>query len=161
MAWIDNLSSESQFLLFSGIKIAVVIVFVLTVVAYAVLVERKVSAFIQDRVGPNRTTPWGLGKIPFLGPLLTRWGMFQPMADGLKFILKEDFTPDYVRKAYFWLAPMITMIPAFLTFAVIPFGSTLGKQSMVIADLNVGILSTFGIVSLGVYGIVLAGSAAE
>src|SRR6202008_1919695 len=88
-------------------------------------------------------------------------GLLQPLADGLKFVLKEDFTPGHVRKAYFWLAPAITMIPAFLTIAVIPFGSQLGHSKMVIADLNVGILYTFGIVSLGVYGIVLAGYAAN
>jgi NADH-quinone oxidoreductase subunit H len=66
-----------------------------------------------------------------------------------------------VRKVYFWLAPAITMIPAFLTIAVIPFGSNMGRQQLVIANLNVGILYTFGIVSLGVYGIVLAGYAAN
>ena len=133
----------------------------MTFVAYAVLVERKVSAFIQDRVGPNRTAPPLALKIPVLGRLLQSWGMFQPMADGLKFMLKEDFTPSYVRKVYFWLAPAITVIPAFLTLCVIPFGSNLGDQKMVIADLDVGILYTFGIVSLGVYGIVLAGYASN
>src|SRR5213079_2492765 len=84
-----------------------------------------------------------------------------PIADGVKAFLKEDFTPHQVRKVYFWLAPGITMIPALLTVAIIPFGSNLGEQKMVIADLNVGILYTFGIVSLGVYGIVLAGYAAN
>src|SRR4029078_6461637 len=78
-----------------------------------------------------------------------------------KSFLKEDFTPSHVRKAYFWLAPMISMIPAMLTIAIIPFGSNIGKPQMVIADLNVGILYTFGIVSLGVYGIVLAGYASN
>ena len=149
------------FLLLTLLKIVCVIVPVLTMVAYAVLVERKISAWIQDRVGPNRTAPPFALKIPFVGRLLQSWGMFQPLADGLKFVLKEDFTPDYVRKAYFWLAPAITMIPAFLVLAVIPFGSTLGGGKMVIADLNVGILYTFGIVSLGVYGIVLAGYASN
>jgi NADH-quinone oxidoreductase subunit H len=89
------------------------------------------------------------------------WGLLQPLADGLKSFLKEDFTPDYVRKAYFWLAPAITFIPAFLTMAVIPFGNMMGQQKAVIADLNVGILYSFGIVSLGVYGIVLAGYASN
>jgi NADH-quinone oxidoreductase subunit H len=83
------------------------------------------------------------------------------MADGLKAILKEDFTPSHVRRIYFILAPAISMIPAFLTVAVIPFGSKLGNQNMVIANLNVGILYTFSIVSLGVYGIVLAGYASN
>jgi NADH-quinone oxidoreductase subunit H len=151
------------FLLITLIKIVCVIVPVLTMVAYAVLVERKISAFIQDRPGPNRTVPPLALKIPVLGRLLQSWGIFQPVADGLKFLLKEDFTPAYVRKAYFWLAPAITMVPAFLVLAVIPFGSTLGNpdNKMVIADLNVGILYTFGIVSLGVYGIVLAGYASN
>src|SRR6185369_8932990 len=116
------------------------------IVAYAVWVERKVSAAIQDRVGPNRVGIFGL---------------LQPAADAVKSFLKEDFTPAHVKKAYFWLAPAIVMIPSLLTVAIIPFGSQLGSQKMVIADLNVGILYTFGIVSLGVYGIVLAGYAAN
>ena len=136
----------SEFVAYSLLKIVAVVLPLLGMVAYAVLVERKVSAFIQDRVGPNRVGPFGL---------------LQPLADGLKFVLKEDYTPDHVRKVYFWLAPAIAMIPSLLTIAVIPFGSNLGTQKMVIADLNVGILYTFGIVSLGVYGIVLAGYAAN
>ncbi len=150
-----------EFLIISLVKIICVIVPVLTMVAYAVLAERKISAWIQDRVGPNRTAPPLALKIPILGKLLQSWGVFQPMADGLKFILKEDFTPNYVRKAYFWLAPAISMVPAFLVLAVIPFGSKLGNEPMVIANLNVGILYTFGIVSLSVYGIVLAGYASN
>ena len=131
------------------------------IAAYAVLVERKVSAWIQDRVGPNRAAPPFMKYIPVLGPMLTRMGIFQPLADGLKFMLKEDFTPAGVRKMYFWLAPALAVIPSLLVIAVIPFGSQMGDQKMVIADLNVGILYTFGIVSLGVYGIVLAGYAAN
>ena len=79
----------------------------------------------------------------------------------MKSFLKEDFTPAHVRKVYFWLAPAIVMIPSLLTVAIIPFGSRLGSQKMVIADLNIGVLYTFAIVSLGVYGIVLAGYAAN
>ena len=134
---------------------------VLTMFAYAVLAERKISAWIQGRVGPNRTAPPLALKIPFLGALLQSWGIFQPMADGLKAFLKEDFTPNYVRKAYFWLAPAISMVPAFLVLAVVPFGSKLGNEPMVIANLDVGILYTFGIISLGVYGVVLAGYASN
>ncbi|HXC97775.1 MAG TPA: NADH-quinone oxidoreductase subunit NuoH [Verrucomicrobiae bacterium] len=156
-----TLTPGQAFVLWSVVKIVVVVAILLTMVAYAVLAERKVSAFIQDRVGPNRVTLPLIGSIPFLGPLLASWGIWQPLADGLKSFLKEDFTPAHVRKVYFWLAPAITMIPAFLTVAVIPFGSQIGGQKMVIADLNVGILYTFGIVSLGVYGIVLAGYAAN
>src|SRR5271165_995982 len=155
------LSPEAAFVLWSAVKIVGVVAILLGMVAYSVLAERKISAFIQDRLGPNRVTLPLIGSIPFIGPLLASWGIWQPLADGLKSFLKEDFTPAHVRKVYFWLAPAITMIPALLTVAVIPFGSTLGKQQMVIANLNVGILYTFGIVSLGVYGIVLAGYAAN
>lgn len=163
MDFLQNLDPSVQFVLFSIVKIAVVFGVTMSFVAYSVLVERKVSAWIQDRVGPNRTAPPMAQFIPILGPFLTRLGIFQPAADGLKFLLKEDFTPSYVRLAYFWLAPAIAVIPAFMTLAVIPFGSTLGNpdNKMVIADLDVGILYTFGIVSLGVYGIVLAGYAAN
>src|SRR3954452_14824766 len=134
------------FILISGVKILCVFAVLMFIVAYAVWVERKVSAAIQDRRGPNR-----------VGVL----GLMQPIADGIKAFLKEDFTPDHVRKAYYWLAPAIVMIPSLLTVAIIPFGSQLGTEKMVIADLNVGILYTFGIVSLGVYGIVLACYAAN
>jgi len=150
-----------DFIIFSVVKIAIVIGVVETMVAYAVLAERKISAWIQDRVGPNRAAPPFMRYIPIVGPALTRLGVFQPLADGLKFLLKEDFTPAGVRKVYFWLAPAIAVIPSMLVIAVIPFGSQLGHQQMVISDLNVGILYTFGIVSLGVYGIVLAGYAAN
>jgi NADH-quinone oxidoreductase subunit H len=146
MNWFNNLSPETQFVIFSVVKIVVVFAAVMTGFAYAVLAERKISAFIQDRIGPNRVGPGGL---------------WQPMADGIKAFLKEDFTPAHVRKIYFWIAPMIAVIPSLLVLAVVPFGSRLGAQKMVIADLNVGILYTFGIISLGVYGIVLAGYASN
>jgi NADH-quinone oxidoreductase subunit H len=146
MQWIDNLTVMQQFALFSALKIIGVFSILMFIVAYAVIIERRVSAFIQDRHGPNR-----------VGPL----GLLQPLADAVKSFLKEDYTPGHVRKVFFWLAPAIVMIPSIMTVAVIPFGSTLGDQPMVIADLNVGILYVFGIVSLGVYGIVLAGYAAN
>ncbi|HVU28651.1 MAG TPA: NADH-quinone oxidoreductase subunit NuoH [Verrucomicrobiae bacterium] len=150
-----------SFIIFSLVKIVLVLGILHTLAGYAVLLERKVSAWIQDRVGPNRVAPPFMKYVPILGPILTRWGIFQPAADGLKFMLKEDFMPAGVRKAYFWLAPAVAVIPSILVIAVIPFGSQIGHQKMVIADLNVGILYTFGIVSLGVYGIVLAGYAAN
>src|SRR5215210_7565490 len=151
-----------NFVIWSLVKIiAVIFLAVMPIVAYAVLAERKISAWIQDRVGPKRTAPPLLAKIPIIGPFLISLGIFQPIADGLKFILKEDFTPAHVRKIYFSLAPAIAMIPALMTVAVIPFGSNLGAQKMVVADLNVGVLYTFGIVSLSVYGIVLAGYASN
>ena len=146
MTWFDHLSPLPQFLIFSVLKILGVFSVLMFIVAYAVWVERKVSAAIQDRLGPNRFGPFGL---------------LQPIADAVKSFLKEDFTPAHVRKVYYWLAPAIVMIPSILVAAVIPFGSYLGRQKMVIADLDVGILYTFGIVSLGVYGIVLAGYAAN
>src|SRR5438067_11438715 len=134
------------FVLFSALKVLGVFSVLMFIVAYAVWVERKVCAAIQNRHGPNRVGIFGL---------------LQPVADAIKAFLKEDFTPAHVRKAYYWLAPAIVMIPSLLTVAIIPFGSRLGSQKMVIADLNVGILYTFGIVSLAVYGIVLAGYAAN
>jgi NADH-quinone oxidoreductase subunit H len=144
--WLNHLPDPVQFALFSAVKILIVFSVLMFIVAYAVWVERKVSAAIQDRHGPNRVGPFGL---------------LQPAADAIKSFFKEDFTPGHVRKVYFWLAPAIVMIPSLLTVAIIPFGSNLGHQKMVIADLNVGVLYTFGIVSLGVYGIVLAGYAAN
>ena len=149
-----------NFIIFSLVKIAVVVGVVQGLVAYSVLAERKISAWIQDRVGPNRCAPPFMKYVPG-GTFLTRLGIFQPLADGLKFMFKEDFTPAGVKKIYFFLAPAVSVIPAMLTVAVIPFGSVMGSQKMVIADLNVGILYTFGIVSMGVYGIVLAGYAAN
>jgi NADH-quinone oxidoreductase subunit H len=146
MSFLQQMSPEAQFALFSAIKILVVFSVLMFIVAYSVWVERKLSAAIQDRIGPNRVGFFGL---------------LQPAADAVKAFLKEDFTPAHVRKAYFWLAPAIVMTPSLLTIAIIPFGSQLGSEKMVIADLNVGILYTFGIVSLGVYGIVLAGYAAN
>jgi NADH-quinone oxidoreductase subunit H len=132
--------------LIDSIKIVCVFAVLMFIVAYAVWVERKVSAAIQNRHGPNRVGFFGL---------------LQPLADAIKAFLKEDFTPGHVRKVYYWLAPAIVMIPSLLTVAIIPFGSVLNGEPMVIANLNVGILYTFGIVSLGVYGIVLAGYAAN
>ena len=146
IAWIDQLNPTAQFALFSAIKVVPVVVVMLSMVAYTVLAERKICAAMQDRIGPNRAG-W--------------FGVLQPAADAVKSFLKEDFMPAHVRPVYYWLAPAIVMIPALVTIAVIPFGSNLGAQQMVIADLNVGILYTFGIVSLGVYGIVLAGYAAR
>src|SRR3954454_23585167 len=100
------------FILFSAVKIIGVFSVLMTIVAYAVWVERKVSAAIQDRLGPNRLGPFGL---------------LQPAADAVKSFLKEDFTPAHVRKFYFWLAPAIVMIPSIVIIAVIPFGSFIGK----------------------------------
>ncbi len=140
--------------------IGVIFAVILPLVSYTVYAERRVSALIQDRIGPNRTgIPLSL--IPGLGlkdrqmPLLG--GMGQPIADAVKFLLKEDFTPAHVNKFYYWLAPCLAMVPALLTIAVVPFGSSLFGYPMVIANVNIGVLFVFAVASLGVYGIVLAG----
>jgi NADH-quinone oxidoreductase subunit H len=115
---------------------------VLPMVSYTVYAERRVSAFIQDRVGPNR-----------VGPL----GLIQPIADAVKLLLKEDFTPAHVNKFYYWLAPACAMAPSIMALAVVPYGSTWFGQPMVVANVDVGVLWVFAVSSLGVYGIVLAG----
>ncbi|MBV9462738.1 MAG: NADH-quinone oxidoreductase subunit NuoH [Verrucomicrobiae bacterium] len=128
------------------LKIAVVLGVLLGMVSYTVFAERRISALIQDRIGPNRVGPAGL---------------LQPLADSFKFLFKENVMPTHVNRVYYILAPMIALMPALLTFIVIPFGEVLGRQPMVIADLNVGVLWIFSIASLGVYGIVLAGWASN
>jgi NADH-quinone oxidoreductase subunit H len=156
--------------------IGLIFLVIMPMVAYTVYAERRVSAIIQDRVGPNRV---GI-PLSLVGILLgikglkdlniLKAGLFQPMADGLKFFLKEDFTPAHVNKFYFWLAPAMALVPALLTCAVLPFSSNLTIPwfndtektiPMVIANLNVGPLFIFAIASLGVYGIVLAGWASN
>jgi NADH-quinone oxidoreductase subunit H len=154
------LSSEFWFLTATSLAKTIFLIFlvVLPMVSYTVYAERRVSALIQDRVGPNRTgfplslVP-GFKKdfSPFLG------GLGQPVADAVKFLLKEDFVPGHVNKLYFWLAPCLAMMPAIVTLAAIPFGSSLFGVPMVVADINVGLLFMFAISSVGVYGIVLAG----
>ncbi len=134
--------------------IGLVFLTILPMVAYSVYAERRVSAFIQDRQGPNRV---GFN------------GLAQPIADGLKFLLKEDVTPAHVNKVYYWLAPCLVLIPALLSCAVLPFGSTLDmgwlgleqNMKLVIADLSIGPLFILAITSLSVYGIVLAGWASN
>lgn len=173
---------DLTFLIASVVKIVfLTFLVILPMVAYSVYAERRFSAVIQDRVGPNRTgiplTLFGFKKdIQILGI----GGLLQPMADGLKFILKEDFTPRSVNTFYYWLAPCLTMVPALMTCVVLPFGSELRLSDLngligflglpgfsetpiqsVIADLSVGPLYTFAIASLGVYGIVLAGWASN
>ena len=122
---------------------------IMPMVAYSVWAERRFGAILQDRVGPNRVG------IPFTKIGLA--GLGQPIADGVKSFLKEDFTPQHVNKFYYWLAPALVLIPALLTCAVLPFGSELFGEKMVIADLNIGPLFVFAIASLSVYGIALAG----
>jgi NADH-quinone oxidoreductase subunit H len=141
-----------------GKTIFLIFCVVLPMVSYTVYAERRVSAAIQDRTGPNRVG-FPLSLIPGVkndfSPILG--GLGQPVADAVKFLLKEDFVPGHVNKPYFWLAPCLAMIPSIVTLAAIPFGSTFLGVPMVVADLNVGILFIFAISSVGVYGIVLAG----
>src|SRR3954468_9664014 len=155
----DSLLHLPWFLIFSSVAKTIFLIFlvVLPMVSYTVYAERRVSALMQDRIGPNRTgfplTLLGFKKdfSPFLG------GLGQPVADAVKFLLKEEFTPAHVNKFYFWLAPVMAMVPALATLAVVPFGDFLFGQKMVVADVNIGILYVFAISSIGVYGIVLAG----
>jgi NADH-quinone oxidoreductase subunit H len=126
--------------------LGILFIVILPMVSYSVYAERRVSAFIQDRPGPNRVGPAGL---------------LQPIADVLKLLMKEDFTPAGVNTFYYWLAPCLAMMPSIITIAVVPFGSTLFGVPMVIADVNIGILWVFAIASLGVYGIVIGGWASN
>ena len=126
---------------------------ILGLVSYTVYAERKICAWIQDRVGPNRTG------IPLTGIRIQ--GLGQPIADALKLLLKENFIPAEVNKFYYYIAPKLSMVPAILVLAVLPFGSSLFGIPMVIADVNIGVLYVFAVSSLGVYGIVLAGWASN
>lgn len=156
---------DTTLLIAAAVKIAVFIGITMSFVSICVIFERRFSAIIQDRVGPNRTM-LPLSILGFKKDLaLPIGGLTQPIADGLKFILKEDFTPSYVRKFFFWLAPALVVVPALLTMAVIPFGSPMEIAGdiipMAVADLNVGPLYIFAIASLSVYGITLAGWASN
>jgi NADH-quinone oxidoreductase subunit H len=133
----------------------------MTICGYSVLAERKVSSWIQGRVGPNRTRLPLVGHIPILGNILTGLGLFQPAADGLKFLFKEEIIPGHVKVGYYYLAPIIALAPALTTMVVVPFGRYVDPngvvQPLVLANIDVGILFILAISSLGVYGIVLAG----
>ena len=134
---------------------------VMTMAGYSVLAERKVSAWMQGRVGPNRTVLPLVGYIPILGSLLKGLGIFQPLADGLKFLFKEEIVPGHVNKFYYYLAPIVALVPALTTMTVLPFGEFLDSDGnavpLILADLDIGILFVLAVSSLGVYGIVLAG----
>jgi NADH-quinone oxidoreductase subunit H len=134
------------YLIITVLKILVVFFGTMVVVAMLTLLERKVSAWMQDRLGPNRVGPGGL---------------LQPAADGLKNILKEETYPGRASTLFFVLAPMLSIGPALITFAVIPFAAPLptpwGLVDMIVADLPIGILYILAITSLGIYGIVMAG----
>jgi NADH-quinone oxidoreductase subunit H len=137
----------------SFVKIALVLFVVLTLVAYLTLAERRISAFIQDRFGPNRVGPFGL---------------LQPLADGVKFIFKEDIIPDRANKPLYVLAPALSLVTAIVALAVIPIGKGFNTTlfglledpfyvKLQIADVNAGLLFVLAITSLSVYGVVLGG----
>ncbi|NDB99961.1 MAG: NADH-quinone oxidoreductase subunit H, partial [Verrucomicrobia bacterium] len=167
--------ADLVFLLSSLVKAAAVAGVVLVLVPGSVTAERKISAWIQDRLGPNRVG------IPFTN--IRIFGLGQALADAAKFLLKEQFVPASVNKFYFNLAPILAMVPALVTVAVIPFSPGFDLRpvagwiaphfhldastveafqiSGVIANLDIGLLFVFAVISLSVYGIVLAGWASN
>lgn len=152
----------SHLALEAAIKVLVVIGGLMTAAAYLVLVERRVAAWVQDRIGPNR-----------VGIPLTKirlFGLGQPLADGVKFILKEEYTPEHVDKGLFALAPISILAAALTVFAVIPFGSwlpiSLGSERIsmplvVAPGLDVGMIFVFALSSIAVYGVILGGWASN
>jgi NADH-quinone oxidoreductase subunit H len=134
------------------IKIGLVVGALMTAVAYLVLIERKAAAYLQDRLGPNRVGPWGL---------------FQPIADGAKFILKEEIIPAGADKVLFLLAPVMILATAMLAFATIPFGYLVPWEDgetielTIAPSLDIGLVLVFAISSLGVYGVVVGGWASN
>ncbi len=135
-----------MFILVSVIKIVLTLFILLTAVAYTVWLERKVVGHIQNRWGPTRVGPFGL---------------LQPMADGVKFLFKEDLTPPHVYKPLYIAAPMIAVVFALTSIAMIPVGNwvTIGSihTPLEITDVNIGLLIILGLTSMGVYGIALSG----
>ena len=155
---------DPDFIFMIGLKVFfafLMIGAVMTMAGYSVLAERKVSAWMQGRVGPNRTVLPLVGYIPFFGRFLKGLGIFQPLADGLKFLFKEEIIPGHVNKFYYNLAPIVALVPALTTMTVLPFGEFFNSDGesvpLMLANLEVGILFILAVSSLGVYGIVLAG----
>lgn len=142
--------SPLVFLISSSMKVTALFTVVLVGVAYMTFAERRVSAFIQDRLGPNRVGPFGL---------------LQPIADGIKNIVKEETMPATANRFFFVLAPLLSIIPAVMTMAVVPVAAPLptpwGVIDMIVADLPIGILYVLALGSLGVYGLFLAGWASN
>jgi NADH-quinone oxidoreductase subunit H len=135
-----------ELLIFKSILVMVVFTITLTIAAYSTYGERKIAAFLQDRIGPNRAGPFGI---------------FQPLADGGKMFLKEEIIPADASAFLFVLGPSLAMLTALMTGVVIPWGDTLTlngvEYSLQITDLNIGVLYIFGVVSFGVYGIMIGG----
>lgn len=137
---------QIMFWVYLVVKIIVIFGLVLTIVPYTVLAERRICAWIQDRVGPNRVGFQGL---------------LQPIADGLKLMLKEDMLPHHVHKILFTLAPALVFMPSLMILAVIPWGSEIGPMKCVVSDMNAGMLFALALASFSVYGIALAGWASN
>jgi NADH-quinone oxidoreductase subunit H len=139
-----------SFFIYKLILVLAVFTITLLVAAYSTYAERKVAAFLQDRIGPDRAGPFGI---------------LQPLADGLKFIMKEEIIPVVSNRLLFVLGPCIAMMTALMAGVVIPWGDNLiiGDEtySLQIADINIGILYVFGVVSIGVYGIMIGGWASN
>ncbi|MDD2765636.1 MAG: NADH-quinone oxidoreductase subunit H [Opitutaceae bacterium] len=142
-----------------------VIIVIFPIAGACSMAERKVSAWIQGRHGPNRAIPFWFAWVPVLGPFLQRLGAFHLLADGLKFLVKEEPLPGHVNKFYYTLAPVIALIPAFTTVTVVPFGAYLDDAGqlvpLMLANVDVGLLAVFAVASLGVYSIILAGWASN
>lgn len=138
------------FILNKAILVIIIFAITLLIAAYSTYAERKVSAFMQDRLGPNRAGPFGL---------------LQPLADAGKMFFKEEIIPNSSDRLLFIIAPAIAMLTALMTSAVIPWGKSLiihGKEfPLQVTDLNIGVLYVFGVVSLGVYGIMIGGWASN
>ena len=137
-------------LLVKGLIILVIFGITLLIATYSTYAERKVAAFLQDRIGPNRAGPWGL---------------LQPIADAGKMFFKEDFIPSQASKWLFILGPCLAMLTALMSSAVIPFGDSIRFGDYAIPlqgiEINIGVLYIFGVVSLGVYGIMVGGWASN
>src|SRR4030095_5498147 len=141
---------ETADLIFKVIFVIAVFMVSLVIAMYSTYAERKVAAFFQDRIGPNRAGPFGI---------------LQPVADGVKMFMTEEIIPAQADKTLFILGPALAMLTACMTSVVIPWGDKLvinGREFMLqITDVNIGILYVFGVVSIGVYGIMIGGWASN
>jgi NADH-quinone oxidoreductase subunit H len=140
----------TTFIIYKTILASLILIISLLVAMYSTLIERKVAGFFQDRLGPDRAGPWGL---------------LQPLADGIKLFFKEEFMPNTADKFLYILGPSLTMLIALLTSAVIPWGPNIvingTEYPLQVADINIGLLYIFAVLSIGVYGIMIGGWASN